>query len=148
MDHARIIRTVLGVTAAYLIALGAWLGWIVPLTPPGTVPLQVITLVGLFGTFLGLGMLLAQRPTRADRKLRRHGLEGWANIEAVHPLQRTDHCTEITELDLELVVPGSETYYGSIVFDVEPVVKPRITVGGTLSIRVDPTNRDRIMLCL
>lgn len=85
MDHARIVRTVLGVTAAYLVALGCWLGWIVPLTPPGTVPLQVITLVGLFGTFLGLGMLLAQRPTRSDRKLRKHGLEGWANIEAVHP---------------------------------------------------------------
>lgn len=46
------------------------------------------------------------------------------------------------------MVPGSETYYGSIVFDVEPVVKPRITVGGTISIRVDPANRDRIMLCL
>ncbi|MEV6770567.1 hypothetical protein AB0N05_18285 [Nocardia sp. NPDC051030] len=148
MNHARILHTVLGVTAAYLIALGVWLGWLMPLTPPGTVPIQVLTLVGLFGSFLGIGMLLAQRPTRSDRRLLRHGLEGWANIEAVHPLRPTDHYTELTELDLELVVPGSETYYGSVVFDVEPVVKPRIAVGGCLSIRVDPRNRDRIMLCL
>ncbi|MFI1915496.1 hypothetical protein [Nocardia sp. NPDC020380] len=148
MDHARIFRTVLGVTVVYVIALGVWLGWIMPLTPPGTLPIQVITLVGLFGTFLGIGMLFAQRPTRSDRRLLRHGLEGWANIEAVHPLTHTDHCTEITELDLELVVPGSESYRGSIVFDMEPVVRPRIIVGETISIRVDPRNRDRIMLCL
>lgn len=148
MDHARMFRTVLGVTAVYLITLCAWLAWLLPLTPAGTVPVQMTMLVGLYGSFLGLGMLLAQRPTRSDRKLRRHGLEGWANIEAVHPLQRTDHCTEITELDLELVVPGSETYYGRIVFDVEPVARPKIAVGRTLSIRVDPRNRDRIIVCL
>ncbi|MCU1646570.1 MAG: hypothetical protein JWN03_6845 [Nocardia sp.] len=148
MDHARIFRTVLAVTAAYVVSLCIWLAWLEPLTPPGTVPLQIIVLVGLFGTFLGLGMLLAQQPTRQDRRLRRHGLEGWATIEGVHPLSRTDHCTELTALDLELVVPGSETYHGSIVFDVEPVVQPRIAVGGILSIRVDPRNRDRIMLCL
>ncbi|WP_067703422.1 hypothetical protein [Nocardia jejuensis] len=148
MDHARIARTVLGVTLAYLVALIVWIGWLVPLTPPGTVPIQVLTLIGLFGSFLGIGMLLAQRPSRSDRRLRRYGLEGWANIEAVHPLRRTDRYTELTELDLELVVPGSETYYGSVVFDVEPIVRPRIAVGGTLSIRVDPRNRDRIMLCI
>ncbi|GAB4589660.1 hypothetical protein [Nocardia sp. NPDC127526] len=148
MDHARMLRTVLGVTVAYVIALAVWLGWLMPLTPPGTLPVQVITLVGLFGSFLGIGMLLAQRPTRADRRLLRHGLEGWATIEGVHPLLPTDHCTELTELDLELVVPGSETYHGTVVFDVEPVVRPKITVGGTISIRVDPRNRDRIMICL
>ncbi|MEV6067967.1 hypothetical protein AB0L82_15550 [Nocardia sp. NPDC052001] len=148
MDHARISRTVLGVTVAYLVTLCVWLAWLVPLTPPGTLPLQIVVLVGMFGTFLGIGMLLAQRPSHSDRQLRRHGLEGWATIEGVHRLMRTDHCTEITELDLELVVPGSETYRGSIVFDVEPVIRPRITVGGILSIRVDPHNRDRIVVCL
>lgn len=148
MDHARVLRTVLGVTALYMITLGVWLGWLLPLTPPGTVPLQIVALVGLFGSFLGIGMLLTQRPSHEDRKLLRHGLEGWAVIEAVHRLSHTDHYTELTELDLELVVPGSETYYGRIVFDVEPVVRPRIAVGKIFSIRVDPRNRDRIMLCL
>ncbi|MGV9414247.1 hypothetical protein ACWDOP_30475 [Nocardia sp. NPDC003693] len=148
MDHARVIRTVLGVTALYLIILAVWLAWLLPRTPPGTAALQVVALVGLFGCFLGGAMLLAQRPSREDRKLLRHGLEGWANIEAVRPLRRTDHCTELTQIDLELVVPGSETYRGRIVFDVEPLVRPLIAVGGTLSIRVDPRNRDRIMLCL
>ncbi|WP_280382065.1 hypothetical protein [Nocardia wallacei] len=148
MNHVRILRIVLGATAGYLVVLAVWLGWIVHHTPPGTVPYQIVALVGLFGSCLGLGMVLAQRPSRADRRLLRHGLEGWATIEGVHPLERTDHHTELTELDLELNVPGSETYRGTIVFDVTPVDQPRIHVGETISIRVDPADRDRIILCL
>lgn len=148
MDHARILRTVLGVTAGYLVLLGLWLGWVLPHTPPGTAPYQIIALVGLFGSCCGIGMLLAARPSRADRQLWRHGLEGWATIEGAHTLQRTDHHTELTEFDLELVVPGSESYRGTIVFDVTPADKPRLAVGETISIRVDPANRDRIILVL
>ncbi|MFI6871370.1 hypothetical protein [Nocardia sp. NPDC050406] len=148
MDHARIFRTVLGVTVVYMLTLVLWLGWFVHLAPPGTVPMQLCMLVGMYGSLLGIGMLLAQRPRRCDRRLLRHGLEGWANIEGVHPLMPTDHHTELAELDLELVVPGSETYHGSIVLDVQPVDRPKIEVGETVSIRVDPKNRDRIILCL
>ncbi|MCM6777313.1 hypothetical protein NDR87_27885 [Nocardia sp. CDC159] len=148
MDHARILRTVLGVTVGYLMILGLWLGWVVHRTPPGTLPYQLVALVGLFGSCVGLGMLLAQRPSRADRRLLRHGLEGWATIEAVHPLAPTDHHTELAQLDLRLTVPGAEPYRGTIVYDVAPIDKPRITVGETISIRVDPADRDRIILCL
>ncbi|MFI5781062.1 hypothetical protein [Nocardia sp. NPDC051570] len=148
MDHTRILRTVLGVTAGYLILLGLWLGWIVRHTPPGSLPYQLVALVGMFGSCVGFGMVLAQRPSRADRRLLRHGLEGWARIEAVHPLEPTDHHTELTELDLQLTVPGSEPYRGTIVFDVAPIDQPRMVVGETISIRVDPADRDRIMLCL
>ncbi|MET8654821.1 DUF3592 domain-containing protein [Nocardia aurea] len=148
MDHARVLRTVLGVTAGYLILLGLWLGWLVQRTPPGTVPYQIVALVGLFGSCVGLGMLLAARPSKADRRLLHHGLEGWATIERVHPLRRTDHHSELTELDLELVVPGSETYRGSVVFDVMPGDRAKLAVGETISIRVDPSNRDRIILVL
>ncbi|MFQ6328333.1 hypothetical protein ACLMAL_19610 [Nocardia sp. CWNU-33] len=148
MDHARIFRTVLGVTAGYLILLGLWLGWLLPHTPPGTEPYQIIALVGLFGSCVGIGMMLAVRPSRADRRLWRHGLEGWATIEGAHALRPTDHHTELTEFDLELTVPGSESYRGTIVFDVTPADKPRLTVGETISIRVDPQNRDRIILVL
>ncbi|MBF6329052.1 hypothetical protein [Nocardia transvalensis] len=148
MDHARILRTVLGVTVGYLILLGLWLGWVLERTPPGTLPYQVVALVGMFGSCVGLGMLLAQRPSRADRRLLRHGLEGWATIEAVHPLERTDHYTELTELDLELTVPGTEPYHGRIVFDVAPVDRSKIAVGEKLSIRVDPMDRDRIIVCM
>ncbi|NNH75490.1 hypothetical protein HLB23_37545 [Nocardia uniformis] len=148
MNHARVFRTVLGITVAYSVVLVIWLGWLSHRTPPGTLPMQVFMLVGLFGSFLGIGLLLAQRPPRSDRHLLRHGLEGWATIEGVHPLLPTDHCTELTELDLELVVPGSEPYHGSIVFDVQPVHRPKIEVGETFSIRVDPDNRDRIIVCL
>lgn len=148
MDHTRILRTVLGVTAVYLVILALWLGWLVHHTPPGTIPYQIVALVGLFGSGVGVGMLLASRPSRADRWLQRHGLEGWATIEGVHSLGRTDHYSELTELDLELTVPGSETYRGSIVFDVMPVDREVFTVGGVVPIRVDPENRDRIIVCL
>ncbi|MGK8521020.1 hypothetical protein ACRS6B_05405 [Nocardia asteroides] len=148
MDHERILRTVLGVTAGYLVLLALWLGWVVQRTPPGTVPYQIVALVGLFGSCLGIGMMLAARPSKADRQLWRHGLEGWATVEGVHPLQRTDHHTELTELDLELTVPGSESYRGTVVFDVTPADRTRLAVGEILSIRVDPANRDRIILVL
>lgn len=148
MDHSRILRTVLGVTAGYLLLLGLWLGWLTPHAPPGTLPFQIIALVGLFGGCLGFGMLLASRPSKADRRLWRHGLEGWATIEAAHPLQRTDHHSTLTEFDLSLTVPGSESYHGTIVFDVMPGDKSKLAVGETISIRVDPNNRDRIILVL
>ncbi|RJO76740.1 hypothetical protein D5S18_10805 [Nocardia panacis] len=148
MDHSRILRTVLAVSAGYLIILACWLGWLVRYTPPDTVPYQIFALVGLFGSALGLGMLLAARPSKADRKLWRDGLEGWATIEGAHPIERTDHHTTLTEFDLELTVPGSESYRGTIVFDVTPADSSRLTVGGTISIRVDPENRDRIIVCL
>ncbi|WP_327110702.1 hypothetical protein OHB12_23330 [Nocardia sp. NBC_01730] len=148
MDHGRILRTVLGVTAVYLVLLAFWLGWVVHRTPPGTVPYQIVALVGMFGSCVGIGMMLAARPSKEDRQLWRHGLEGWATVERVHPLELTDHHTELTELDLELTVPGSESYRGTVVFDVAPADKPRLVVGETISIRVDPVNRDRIILVL
>ncbi|MFC9439502.1 hypothetical protein [Nocardia sp. NPDC057030] len=148
MDHGRILRTVLGVTAGYLVVLGVWLGWVVQHTPPGTLPYQIVALVGVFGTCVGIGMMLAGRPSKADRRLWRDGLEGWATVHGVHPLRRTDHHTELTELDLELTIPGAESYRGTIVFDVTPADKPRLAVGETISIRVDPANRDRIIVVL
>ncbi|WP_282778286.1 MULTISPECIES: hypothetical protein [unclassified Nocardia] len=148
MNHARMLHTILGVVALYLLTLVIWLGWIARLAPPGTAPMQIFMLVGLFGSFLGVGMLLAQRPSRADRRLRRRGYEGWATIEGVHPLRRTNHHTELAELDLELVVPGSPPYHGTIVYDVQPVDQPKLAVGETISIRVDPEDRDRIIICL
>ncbi|WP_024801738.1 DUF3592 domain-containing protein [Nocardia sp. BMG51109] len=148
MNHARILRIVLGITAGYMIALGIWLGWVVDHTPAGTVPYQIMALVGVFGSGIGLGMIFAQRPPHSDRRLLRHGLEGWATIEAVHPLRRTDHHTELTRLDLQLTVPGSETYRGTIVFDITPRDESKINVGETVSIRVDPADRNRIILCL
>ncbi|MFF0544754.1 hypothetical protein ACFYTF_18150 [Nocardia thailandica] len=146
MNHARILRTMLGVTAVYLVALALWLSWLAPHAPPGTLPYQVVIMVGLFGTCAGVGMLLSDLPSRADRRLRKHGLEGWAVIERVHPLARTDHHSELTELDLSLTVPGTESYRGTIVFDVMPVDRPRLEVGRVLSVRVDPADRDRIMV--
>ncbi|MBO0852899.1 MAG: hypothetical protein J2P18_03945 [Nocardia sp.] len=148
MDHTRILRLVLGVTAGYLVVLAIWAGWVHGRMPPGTGPYQIVALVGAFGSSVGIAMMIAQRPTRSDRRLLRHGLEGWARIEAIHPLRHTDHHTELTELDLEFTVPGSETYRGTVVVDVAPVDQPRMHVGETISIRVDPADRDRVMFCM
>ncbi|MEU4416758.1 hypothetical protein AB0G00_20775 [Nocardia salmonicida] len=148
MDHERVSRALIGVVAGYLIALAVWLAWLAPHAPPGTLPYQVMIMVGLFGSACGIAMALASMPTRADRQLRRHGLEGWARIDGVHPLSRTDHASELTELDVELTVPGAASYHGTIVVDVMPVHKARMVVGETVPIRVDPLDRDRIILVL
>ncbi|MGW6725131.1 hypothetical protein ACWF9G_04420 [Nocardia sp. NPDC055029] len=148
MEHTRIVQALTCVVAMYLVALAVWLGWLAPHTPPGTLPYQVFIMVGLFGAASGIAMAIASMPTRADRQLRKHGLEGWARINGVRPLTRTDHSSELTELDVELTVPGSDSYHGKIVVDVMPVDKPRIAIGETIPIRVDPTDRDRIILVL
>ncbi|MEV6215121.1 hypothetical protein [Nocardia sp. NPDC051833] len=148
MEHTRIVQALTCVVAMYLVALAVWLGWLAPRTPPGTMPYQVLIMVGLFGSCAGIAMAIASMPTRADRKLRRHGLEGWARIDGMRPLARTDHSSELTEFDVELTVPGSATYHGKIVVDVMPVDKSRMTIGQTIPIRVDPLNRNRIMLVL
>ncbi|NEW39720.1 hypothetical protein GV794_23305 [Nocardia cyriacigeorgica] len=148
MDHVRVLRVVLGVTAGYLILLALWLGWVVNHTPDGTVPFQIMALVGMFGSCIGIGLMWTGRPSKADRQLARHGIEGWARVEHVRPLARTDHHSEMTELDLEFTVPGSESYRGTVVYDVTPADKERLAIGETISIRVDPANRDRVMFCL
>ncbi|MGW6425820.1 hypothetical protein ACWF82_24370 [Nocardia sp. NPDC055053] len=148
MEHTRIVQALTCVVAMYLVALAVWLGWLAPHTPPGTMPYQVFIMVGLFGAAAGIAMAIASMPTKADRRLRKHGLEGWAHINGVRPLTRTDHSSELTELDVELTVPGSDSYHGKIVVDVMPVDKPRMAIGQTIPIRVDPTDRDRIILVL
>ncbi|KAA0018972.1 hypothetical protein [Antrihabitans cavernicola] len=147
MNHPRIFRAVLGVCAGYAIIFAIWAGWLVQHTPPGTLQYQIAGLLGLLGFGLGVAMMLANRPTKADRRLLTHGLEGWARIEDAHPVQQTDHHSELTELQLQLTVPGSESYSGRIVFDVTPIDRDRLAVGAVVPVRVDPHDRGRIMLC-
>ena len=146
MNHERIVRTVLGIAAGYVVLLAVWSSWLVAHTPPDTVPFQVVGLVGLFFFLIGIGMMLANMPSRENRRIRKRGLEGWARIEGAHLVALTDHASELTELDLVLTVPGSDSYSGRLVFDVSPIDKSRFAVGETISIRVDPHNRDRIVL--
>ena len=147
MNHPRIYRAVLGVCAGYAIVFAIWAGWLYPHTPPGTVQYQIAMVLGAFGFSLGVAMMLANRPTKADRRLLTHGLEGWAEIEDAQPLEPTDHHSELTELQLRLTIPGSESYSGRVVFDVTPIDRDRLAVGETVPVRVDPHDRGRIMLC-
>lgn len=147
MNHQRIVAAVCFITAGYVLVLALWLGWLIHHTPPGTVPYQVIGVLAGYGSALGIGMMLAARPSRSDRTLERHGLEGWARIEHARPLGHTVDNGELTELDLSLTVPGSASYSGRVIYEVQREDIARFVVGETVSVRVDPRNRDRIMLC-
>ncbi|PTR31005.1 hypothetical protein C8K36_10131 [Rhodococcus sp. OK519] len=146
MNHPRIVRTVCFITVSYLIVLSIWLGWLIEHTPEGTIPYQIGGLLAAYGSALGLGMMWADRPTRSERKLARHGIEGWAKIRHAQPLRRTVDNGLVTELDLALTVPGSESYTGTVVYEVARENRERFVPGETISIRVDPSNRDRIMI--
>ncbi|QNG20110.1 hypothetical protein G4H71_13905 [Rhodococcus triatomae] len=147
MNHRRIARTVAAITAGYVIVLALWSSWLLPHSPPGTTPYQVIGLLAGYGSALGIGMMLSGRPSRADRRLERRGIEGWARIARATPLRRTVDGGELTELDLDLTVPGSASYSGRIVYEVRREDRARFVSGQVVTVLVDPGDRDRIMLC-
>ncbi|MGW0042974.1 hypothetical protein [Rhodococcus sp. NPDC003348] len=146
MFHERIARVVLAVTAGYLVILGFWLGWLLPHTPPATIPFQLCGLLAAYGSALGLGMIWADRPPRADRRIERRGLEGWATIDRSRFLAVTPRHGHLTSLHLQLTVPGEQSYSGSIVYEVPEGMDKRFAPGKVVSIRVDPRDRDRIVL--
>lgn len=147
MNHPRIVRTVCFITVGYVVILAVWLGWLIRHTPEATIPYQITGLLAAYGSALGLGMIWADRPSRADRRLEKHGLEGWARIEHTTRLARTVDNGVLTELDLELTVPGSESYAGHVVYEVPREKADRFVPGETITVRVDPHDRDHIMLC-
>ncbi|QCQ92493.1 hypothetical protein [Rhodococcus sp. SGAir0479] len=147
MNHPRIVRTVCFVTVGYLIVLAIWLGRLIERTPENTIPYQIGGLLAAYGSALGLGMMWADRPTRAERRLAKHGIEGWARIRHAQRIRRTVDNGELTELDLDLTVPGSQSYTGRVLYEVLPENRSRFAVGETISIRVDPRKRDRILIC-
>lgn len=147
MNHQRVARAVVVVTGAYVLVLALWLTYFVGGSPEGTIGFQVMFLVCVYGSALGLAMIVVGRPSRSDRRLERHGLEGWATIRSATPIAHTVDNGEITELDLDLTVPGSESYRGRVVYEVSPEFARAFEPGRVVTIRVDPKNRDRIVLC-
>jgi len=147
MNHQRVARAVAVVTGGYVLVLALWLTYFVGGSPEGTIGFQVIFLVCAYGSALGLAMIAAGRPPRRDRRLLRRGLEGWATIRSATPIAHTVDNGEITELDLDLTVPGSESYRGRVVYEVTPEFADAFEPGRVITIRVDPKNRDRIVLC-
>jgi hypothetical protein len=146
MKHKRILRTVAFITTGYLILLSLWLNLFYPNSAEGTEGFQVMFLVCLYGAVLGLGMLIADRATREDRKIERDGLEGWATIRAATPLGSVIGDVQRTELDLDLTVPGSEPYSGKVVFEAERSDVSRLVAGQVVSVLVDPDDRTRILI--
>ncbi|WP_206488842.1 hypothetical protein [Rhodococcus sp. KRD162] len=141
MNDARSVRAVVSVTIAYAIALAVWIGWLRDRTPPETLPYQLAALVAGFGAALGLAMMIAGRPTREQKALIEHGVEGWATVDA---LRRIDD--ETAELDLEFTVPGSGSYFGTIVHAVPKSDTTRFEPGTVIAVRVDPAHRERVLL--
>lgn len=142
MNHRRIVRVVVAITALYLGSLIAWTWLIRDTTPPETVSWQIIGFVAGYGTVLGLGMLWAQRPSRADRRILREGLEGWATIAGI---QQSD-TTGFVILSLEVTVPGWEPYSGTMKFALPTGEEALYAPGETIPVIADPRNRDRLIL--
>lgn len=147
MNHKRALPAVIAVTVAFFVALLLWLTFLKPNAPEGTLPYEVAILVSGYGFLLGLALLWSQRASRADRKLYKRGYEGWATITSVRPIARPTVTGELNELELRLTVPGSGTYEGRLVRPLDPYEKRVFIPGATIPIRVDPRNRDHIMLC-
>lgn len=143
MDHKRVLGAVVAVTAAVFI----WVALIATRPPGGDMPYEVAVLVFGYGFLLGIALLSGQRGSRADRRLYARGHEGWAVITSVRHLADTNTTSDLSELQLKLTVPGSECYSGRLVRALDPYERHVLVPGATVPIRVDPRNRDRIMLC-
>lgn len=146
MRHRRIMGAVAFTTVGYVILLAVWLNLFLPVSAEGTEGFQVVFLVCLYGCALGLSMMLAGRRSSVDRRIERDGLEGWATIRAATPLGTTVGHAQVTELDLELTVPGSGSYSGRVVYEVERRDLPRFAPGEVVTVFVDPDDRHRIMI--
>lgn len=141
MDHTRMSKAVAAVTVIYLVVLVAWAIAIRPKAPDGTLPYQIAVLVFGFGAALGLAMMIAARPDATQRRLRDHGLEGWAVIGAVHEVGTPDR--PVTEIDVVITVPGSDSYPGTVRRNESA---SSFEVGSTVSVTVDPEDRMRIWM--
>ncbi|MDN5749951.1 MAG: hypothetical protein L0H64_15785 [Pseudonocardia sp.] len=146
IDHGRALRATLVVTALFCAALIVWMTILHPRAPEGALAFEIAILVFGYAFLLGLGLMWAQRGSRGDRRLRRHGYEGWATITTVRPLQKPQITGELTEIELRLVVPGATPYAGRLVRMLDPYERNIFVPGATLPIRVDPRDRDHIMV--
>lgn len=141
MNHEKILRAVVGVTAGYVIVLIVWATWFRPSAPPGTLPYQLAALIAGFASALGLAMLFANRRNAEERRLSKNGVEGWATIESVRRLDDTS-----SELQLHFTVPGSTSFAGRIVYAIPPDEVSRFEAGAVVPIVVDPSDHHRVLL--
>jgi hypothetical protein len=141
VNHKRTLRAVVVVTVGYVVVLAAWALWFRPSAPSGTLPYQLAALVAGFGAALGLSMLVANRRTAEQRQIARNGVEGWATVEEVHPLDDTR-----SELQLQFTVPGSESFSGRIVYAIPRSEISRFAEGAVVPIMVDPDDHHRVLL--
>ena len=148
MDHRRAFFGTITVTGFFLFALTIWLVFYAPLAPDGNPQYEVVILVFGYAFVLGLTLLWSQRGTRADSRLYKHGHEGWATITSVRIVEGSAAVGELAEMEMQLTVPGAEPYVGRLVRPLDPYEKIVLVVGATVPVRVDPKDRDRIMLCL
>ena len=147
MNHVRVVRAVAFVTAGYIVVLALWLGLFVANSPEGTVPYQIMFLLAAYGSALGIAMILAGGGGRGARPRAPPGPAGGGPITSARQLGHTVDNGELTELDLDLTVPGSEPYHGRVLYEVAREDLARFEPGRVVGIRVDPRDRDRIVLC-
>ncbi len=140
--RARSVRAFLCVSVVFVAVLIAWLTALHPLAPDGTLPEQIIALFAGYVILLLSALAWSHRPPR----LARRGREGWATVVAVRPLQPRQLTGELTEIRLRLVVPGAPPYGGLVVRMLAPHERAIFRPGETLPARVDPRDRDHVLL--
>lgn len=146
VDNSRAVRAGLTATALFAAAIIVWATIVHQHLPEGTLVYELVVLVGSYGMILALGLRWAWRGCRADRRLQRHGYEGWATVTSVRALHTPQDTGEIAEIEMRFVVPGGAPYAGRLVRMLEPHERRIFTPGATLPIRVDPRNRDHVMV--
>lgn len=147
MNHTRIYHTVLVITAIYVAVLLFWITRVVPNTPDDAVGWQMGGLLAAYAAALGAGMMWAQRPTRRDRHIINEGLEGWATIVRLNPVPGRHHFGSTPmQLTLDVTIPGMEPYSGTLTLEIAEDEEHLYAPGETIPVRVDPRDRDRIVL--
>ena len=106
----------------------------------------------------------AGRVTRADRRqalaafdelavlrderdrLMRDGLQGSATIVGIQQNVATTTLGSWHELALDVLLPGRDTYRATRRVALELSTAPHIAVGATVPVRVDPTDRSKVLV--
>ncbi len=79
-------------------------------------------------------------------RLMRDGLQGSATIVGIQQNVATTTLGSWHELALDVLLPGRDTYRATRRVALELSTAPHIAVGATVPVRVDPTDRSKVLV--
>lgn len=83
---------------------------------------------------------------RERDRLMRDGLKGSATIVGIQQNVATTTLGSWHELALDVLLPGRDTYRATRRVALELSTAPHIAVGATVPVRVDPTDRSKVLV--